>query len=89
MDINEILLKIGEIGIQRVLVEGGAKLMSKLAKENLIDTLYWFRSNKINEKKRKSAISDLRVSKVNIIKNLKLENTMQIKSDTLEVYTKK
>ncbi len=89
LDINEILLKIGEIGIQRVLVEGGAKLMSKLAKENLIDTLYWFRSNKINEKKRKSAISDLRVSKVNIIKNLKLENTMQIKSDTLEVYTKK
>ena len=28
---------MGEIGIQRVLVEGGAKLISQLSKENLID----------------------------------------------------
>ena len=80
---------MGEIGIQRVLVEGGAKLMSQLSKENLIDVLYWFRASKINGKKRKNTVTGLRVSKVNYIKGLKLENTMQIKSDNLEVYAKR
>ena len=89
LDINEILLKMGEIGIQRVLVEGGAKLISQLSKENLIDVLYWFRASKINGKKRKNTVTGLRVSKVNYIKGLKLKNTMQIKSDNLEVYAKR
>ena len=44
---------MGEIGIQRVLVEGGAKLMSQLSKENLIDVLYWLVRAKLMEKKEK------------------------------------
>ncbi|MDC3143640.1 bifunctional diaminohydroxyphosphoribosylaminopyrimidine deaminase/5-amino-6-(5-phosphoribosylamino)uracil reductase RibD [Pelagibacteraceae bacterium] len=89
LDINEILLKIGEIGIQRILVEGGAKLMSSLSQENLIDTLYWFKACKTIGKKGKNNVTNLRISKSRLIKSLKLENTMQIKSDNLEVYVKK
>jgi riboflavin biosynthesis pyrimidine reductase len=80
---------MGEIGIQRILVEGGEKLMSQLSQGNLIDALYWFRASKINGKKRKNTVTALRVTKANYIKGLKLENTMQIKSDNLEIYEKK
>ena len=45
--------------------------------------------SKINGKKRKNTVTGLRVSKVNYIKGLKLKNTMQIKSDNLEVYAKR
>ena len=89
LDINEILLKIAEIGIQRILVEGGAKLMSSLSQENLIDTLYWFKACKTIGKKGKNNVTGLRISKSRFIKSLKLENTMQIKSDNLEVYVRK
>ena len=42
-----------------------------------------------NGKTKKNAVTGLRVSKVSYIKGLKLENTMQIKSDNLEVYAKR
>jgi riboflavin biosynthesis pyrimidine reductase len=71
-------------------LKGAQKLMSQLSQGNLIDALYWFRASKINGKKRKNTVTALRVStKANYIKGLKLENTMQIKSDNLEVYAKR
>ena len=89
LDINEVLLEMGRLGIQRILVEGGAQLISQLTKKGLVDIFYWFSAGKSIGKKTKNVISDLRVSKTSSVKDLRLVSVMNIQSDTLEVYNKK
>jgi diaminohydroxyphosphoribosylaminopyrimidine deaminase / 5-amino-6-(5-phosphoribosylamino)uracil reductase len=40
----EMLAKLGEAGLTRILVEGGAVLATALLKDGLVDRLYWFRA---------------------------------------------
>ena len=40
----EVLAKLGETGLTRILVEGGAVLATTLLKAGLVDRLYWFRA---------------------------------------------
>jgi diaminohydroxyphosphoribosylaminopyrimidine deaminase/5-amino-6-(5-phosphoribosylamino)uracil reductase len=40
----DVLAKLGEAGLTRILVEGGAVLATALLKAGLIDRLYWFRA---------------------------------------------
>jgi diaminohydroxyphosphoribosylaminopyrimidine deaminase/5-amino-6-(5-phosphoribosylamino)uracil reductase len=39
-----VLAKLGEAGLTRILVEGGAVLATALLKDGLVDRLYWFRA---------------------------------------------
>jgi diaminohydroxyphosphoribosylaminopyrimidine deaminase / 5-amino-6-(5-phosphoribosylamino)uracil reductase len=39
-----VLMKLGEAGLTRILVEGGAILATALLKAGLVDRLYWFRA---------------------------------------------
>ncbi len=41
---EEVLAKLGEAGLTRILVEGGAVLATALLKAGLVDRLYWFRA---------------------------------------------
>jgi len=41
---SEALAKLGEAGLTRILVEGGAILATALLKAGLVDRLYWFRA---------------------------------------------
>jgi diaminohydroxyphosphoribosylaminopyrimidine deaminase/5-amino-6-(5-phosphoribosylamino)uracil reductase len=40
----EVLAKLGDAGLTRILVEGGAVLATTLLKAGLVDRLYWFRA---------------------------------------------
>jgi diaminohydroxyphosphoribosylaminopyrimidine deaminase/5-amino-6-(5-phosphoribosylamino)uracil reductase len=40
----DVLVKLGEAGLTRILVEGGAVLATALLKAGLVDRLYWFRA---------------------------------------------
>ena len=40
----DVLAKLGEAGLTRILVEGGAMLATALLKAGLVDRLYWFRA---------------------------------------------
>ena len=41
------ILSMAELGAQRVLVEGGAELLTQLINKKLVDILYWFRASKL------------------------------------------
>lgn len=41
---GDVLNKLGEAGLTRILVEGGAVLATALLKAGLVDRLYWFRA---------------------------------------------
>ena len=89
LDINEVVLKMAKLGAQRVLVEGGAELITQIINKKLVDILYWFRASKLIGKDGLNAVSNLSVTKMRSVKELKLINIMQIQSDTLEVYERK
>jgi diaminohydroxyphosphoribosylaminopyrimidine deaminase/5-amino-6-(5-phosphoribosylamino)uracil reductase len=89
LDINEAISKMGEQGVQRVLIEGGSELITQLISKKLIDKLYWFRAGKLIGKDGLNAVSNLSVSKIKSVNELKLIDSMQIETDTLEVYERK
>lgn len=41
---GDVLAKLGETGLTRILVEGGAALATALLKAGVVDRLYWFRA---------------------------------------------
>lgn len=45
VDMVQMMQKLSEEGITRLLVEGGAQLNASLIKASLVDRLYWFRSS--------------------------------------------
>lgn len=49
LDTKDILFKLGEQGITRVLIEGGKALISSFLKENLVDEVYLYTSNDMLE----------------------------------------
>ena len=89
LDINKVILKMGSLGVQRILVEGGAELITQLINKKLVDTLYWFRASKLIGNEGLNAVSNLSITKIKSVKELKLISSMQIQSDTLEVYGRK
>jgi len=89
LDLNDVAIKMCELGAQRVLVEGGAELITQLIDKKLVDKLYWFRASKIIGKEGLNAVSNLNISKMSSIKELSLVSNMQIQSDTLEIYKRK
>jgi diaminohydroxyphosphoribosylaminopyrimidine deaminase/5-amino-6-(5-phosphoribosylamino)uracil reductase len=42
--LTDVLVKLGEAGLTRLLVEGGATLATAFLKAGLVDRLYWFRA---------------------------------------------
>lgn len=43
-NLPDVLIKLGEAGLTRLLVEGGATLATAFLKTGLVDRLYWFRA---------------------------------------------
>ena len=43
-ELSSVLAKLGEAGLTRILVEGGATLATAFLKAGLVDRLYWFRA---------------------------------------------
>lgn len=57
--LRALLEELGKRGITRLLVEGGAAVISSLHQDNLIDRWYWFTAPKILGNDGKSSIADL------------------------------
>lgn len=47
LDLEDVLNRLGEMGINSVLVESGSKLFASFVRNNLFDQIVWFRANKI------------------------------------------
>jgi len=82
LDLNEVLLSLGEDGITSLLVEGGREIISSFLSEELIDEIHLFTSNKTFDEadiRNPITIDD----KWDILDNQNLEN------DTLVIARKK
>ena len=86
IDIKEALQAITAEGITRLLIEGGATLMSSFISENLFDELYWFRAPSLIGADGLSAVQNLNIALIDDQKKLFLKESMHLGNDQLEIY---
>lgn len=88
IDIAKAMYALSEKGITRLLVEGGAGLMTSFLKENLYDRLYWFRAGSVFGADGHSAAQALGIENVDQKINLTHTESMMLGEDTLDIYTR-
>jgi diaminohydroxyphosphoribosylaminopyrimidine deaminase/5-amino-6-(5-phosphoribosylamino)uracil reductase len=79
---------VSEIGITRLLVEGGGVLITELLKYNLIDRLIICRSGKILGNDATPFIGDLGIQSINKCYKFKKAETIDFSEDIVEVWDK-
>ncbi|MEH6474056.1 MAG: bifunctional diaminohydroxyphosphoribosylaminopyrimidine deaminase/5-amino-6-(5-phosphoribosylamino)uracil reductase RibD [Sneathiella sp.] len=80
------LEQLVELGITRLLVEGGSHLQASLVKEGLADQLYWFRAAKIIGGDGISVLQSIGLTEVHKAPALKLVETRRLGEDQMENY---
>lgn len=83
IDLNYSLKKLGEIGIDSILIEGGGQVAASFLKENLIDKLYCFISMKIIGGDGINSIGNMGINHISQSKKINNYNITQIKDDIL------
>ncbi len=86
-DLHKAMAQLVELGITRLLVEGGAGMVSAFLKADLYDQFYWFRApHEIGE--GLNAIEPFDIGDIERETSLKLQNTIHLNEDVLRVYQK-
>ena len=86
-DLNAAMKHISTLSITRLMVEGGAGLISAFLKEDLYDQLYWFKApQKTFDDDGLDAISHFDIN--DIEKNTRLKHTqnLSLNEDVLDIY---
>ena len=86
VDIVKALEYIASQGLTRVMVEGGATLVSSFIKENFWDRLLWFRNDSVLGAEGHDAISTLGIDKLENRIKLQKSQTIELGEDRLDVY---
>ncbi len=86
VDLGVALSKLGELGLTRILVEGGAQLSASLLRADLIDRIAWFRAPMIVGGDGLSAIAGFGVDTVDLASRWGLADTTRYGDDILETY---
>lgn len=88
-DSNDFLIKISELGIKSILVEGGSYIASWMIENNMIDRLIWIRNNKIIGNDGIPAIKSLNIEKIDdAISVFKRKSVKLIDDDIIEILDK-
>jgi len=85
-DMKLALEQLTELGITRLLVEGGSHLQASLVKEGLADRFYWFRAAKVIGGDGISVLQSIGLTEVADAPELKLVETRRLGEDQLECY---
>ena len=85
-DLKSAIQKIGETGVTRLLIEGGATLITSFVQQNLYDQLYWFRAPSLIGSDGLSAIGDLGVDDMHDKINLHHTQQISLGQDVLDIY---
>ena len=88
LDIKKAIQLISANGYHRILVEGGSMISTSLLKNNLIDKIFWFRASKVMGNEGIGAISNLNIKSMNLVKNFKLENSIRVEDDIIDIYNR-
>jgi diaminohydroxyphosphoribosylaminopyrimidine deaminase/5-amino-6-(5-phosphoribosylamino)uracil reductase len=88
-DLHLVLKALGNLGITRLLVEGGATVAAALLKADLVDRLHWFRAPGIIGGDGLASIAEIGLDRVSQM--TKFERTAHFAAgpDTVEIYRKK
>ncbi|CAG0907546.1 unnamed protein product [Cyprideis torosa] len=84
-NLQDAMRELSEQGITRLLVEGGAGLVSAFLKENLYDQLYWFKAPKAMGEGL-DAIAHFNIESLTNETNLVHAEQIQLNEDTLDIY---
>ncbi|MEQ9520867.1 MAG: bifunctional diaminohydroxyphosphoribosylaminopyrimidine deaminase/5-amino-6-(5-phosphoribosylamino)uracil reductase RibD [Parvibaculum sp.] len=87
MDMGIALKKLGQEGITRLMVEGGARLVSSLMQAQLVDRLDWFQAPKLIGGDGQAALAPLGVDKVDQSPRLELRQVLSLGEDTLQSFS--
>lgn len=85
-DMKQALAELSELGITRLLVEGGSHLQASLVKGGLVDQIYWFRASKIIGGDGIPALQSIGLTDVSEAPVLDLVERRQLGNDHVEKY---
>lgn len=86
MDMRVALGILGDRGVTRLLVEGGARLASSLMRSHLVDRVEWFRAPVVIGGDGYPAVAALGVDTLDKATPLRLTSTLALGDDTLSSY---
>ena len=84
--LQDAVQQIGDNGVTRLLIEGGATLMTSFIKEGLYDQLYWFRASSLIGADGLGAVQHLNVENINSKINLRHAEQIKLGRDVLDIY---
>ncbi len=85
-DLHKAMKQLSDTGITRLLVEGGAGMVSAFLKENLYDQFYWFKAPHDIDEDGLNAIEHFDIKAIEKETNLKHAQIIQLNEDVLNVY---
>ena len=87
-DMQGLLSAIADEGMTRLLVEGGGQVHASFLKAGLCDRIVWFRSSRIMGGDGVDAVGGLDVQTMTDLKTYRLEKTLRLDDDRLEIFEK-
>jgi diaminohydroxyphosphoribosylaminopyrimidine deaminase/5-amino-6-(5-phosphoribosylamino)uracil reductase len=87
INLAQMLEKLAQSGITRLLVEGGSRLATSFIKHNLVDELIWIKAPIILGNEGLPAIADLNISSLSDTKKWLRKYTRTLGEDLVEVYS--
>ena len=86
VDVRKLAKALAELGLTRVLIEGGAHISSSFLKADLVDQIFWFRAPKIIGGDGLPATQALDITKMNDTSAFVRRSTCDMEPDILETY---
>ena len=85
-DLAAVAQELGQRGLTRVMVEGGAEVAAALMAAGLVDRLSLYRAGKILGGDSRSAVAALGLEKVDFAPRFSLRSSRVVGGDTLETW---
>ncbi len=82
-NLNDLVKKLPEIGINNLLIEGGNNVATQFLKANLIDKLIWIKAPQIIGEDGIDALQGLDINRISQELNFKITKTRMIEEDIL------
>lgn len=86
--LDAVLRALGDLGLTRVLVEGGGVLAAALLAQDLVDRIHWFRAPMLIGGDGRPAVAPLPLAGLGAAPRFRRLSTEAVGADTLETYTR-
>jgi diaminohydroxyphosphoribosylaminopyrimidine deaminase / 5-amino-6-(5-phosphoribosylamino)uracil reductase len=88
-NLNDLVKKLSQIGINNLLIEGGSVVATEFIKADLVDKLLWIKAPQAIGEHGINALQDLDISRIDQNFNFKITKTRMIQEDLLTEFNRK